>query len=191
MRERRAGHGQAARREAGEGVFGAARLALGKAAAMGCAVWLVCAFAAPSALSQTAPAASPKRAAAASPLASSMQARKVVADASGRESLEEAANVTIGDVVQYTAQHRNVSQRRLLQIDFGIPIPPGTSYVDGSAVPEGARRVTLDRRRDQMLWRVERLDPGEEVTLSLRVRIDPDPMLTPVPEGPRKPELRR
>jgi uncharacterized repeat protein (TIGR01451 family) len=130
------------------------------------------------------------RRAATAPLASSMQARKVVADG-GREALEEAANVTIGDVIQYTAQHRNVSQRRLLKIDFGIPIPPGTSYVEGSASPEGARRVTLDKRRDQMLWRVEQLDPGEEVTLSLRVKIDPDPLLTPVPDGPRKPELRR
>ena len=130
------------------------------------------------------------RGAAPSPIASQMVARKVVQGADGKESLEDAANVSVGDTVQYSVRYRNVSKCRLLKIDFGIPIPPGTSYVEGSASPEGAKRIKQAKKPDQMQWRVEKLDPDEEVMLSLRVKIDPDPMLTPSPVEPRRPELR-
>ncbi|CAN5476870.1 hypothetical protein BH11PSE7_BH11PSE7_00320 [soil metagenome] len=143
----------------------------------------------------TAPAAKPHRAAASraapSPLVTRLSAQKVDTDKDGKETLEPASNVTVGDTIQYSVHHKNISQRRLLQVDFGIPIPPGTSYVEGSAAPEGPRRVRLDAKREQMVWRVEKIEPGDEVTLSLRVRIDPDPTLTPVPQEPRKPQLRR
>ncbi len=128
---------------------------------------------------------------AASPLASQFRVLKVVADKDGKESLEDAANASVGDTLQYQVQHRNVSQRRLLQVDFGIPIPPGTSYVEGSATPEGAARVKLDKRRDQMQWRVGKLDPGDTASMSLRVKVDPDPTLTPTPAEPKRPEFRR
>ena len=137
-----------------------------------------------------APRAAASRAAP-SPLASRFGAQKVETDKDGKETLESASNVTVGDTIQYSVHHKNISQRRLLQVDFGIPIPPGTSYVEGSAVPEGPRRVRLDAKREQMLWRIEKIEPGDEVTLSLRVRIDPDPTLTPLPQEPRKPQLRR
>jgi uncharacterized repeat protein (TIGR01451 family) len=142
---------------------------------------------------QTTAAKPPKAAAsraAPSPLTSRFTAQRVDTDKDGKESLESASNVTVGDTIQYTVQHKNISQRRLLQVDFGIPIPPGTSYIEGSAVPEGAKRVRLDARREQMLWRIEKIEPGDVVTLSLRVRIDPDPTLTPAPQEPRKPQLR-
>ena len=112
-------------------------------------------------------------------------------DGEGKESLEDAANVSVGDTVVYSMQHQNVSQRRLMQVDFGIPIPPGMTYVEGSAVPAGARRVKLDKTRDQMVWRVEKLDPGETVSMSLRMRVDPDPTLTPVPAERPRPAFRR
>lgn len=124
------------------------------------------------------------------PISSRFTAHKVVQGADGNESLEDAANVSVGDTVKYSVQHRNVSKRRLLRVDFGIPIPAGTSYVEGSASPEGARRVKKAKAPDQMQWRVDKLDPGDEVVLSLRVKIDPDPMLTPAPVEPRRPEFR-
>jgi len=126
-----------------------------------------------------------------SPFESRLGAQKVVLDKDGKESLEDAANVSVGDTVQYTVQHRNVSQRSFLNVDFGIPIPPGTSYVEGSATPEGAKRVKLDNKRDQYVWRVEKIAPGDQPSMSLRVKIDPDPMLTPTIPEPRKPEFRR
>ncbi len=125
-----------------------------------------------------------------SPIASRFTAQKVVQGADGKESLEDAANVSVGDTVQYSVRHRNVSRRRLLNVDFGIPIPAGTSYVDGSASPEGAKRVRTGKQTDQMQWRVGKLEPGDEAVLSLRVKIDPDPMLTPSPVEPRRPEFR-
>jgi uncharacterized repeat protein (TIGR01451 family) len=126
-----------------------------------------------------------------SPFQSGLSAQKVVVDKGGKESLEDAANVNVGDTLLYSMQHRNVSQRTFLQVEFGIPIPPGTSYVEGSATPEGARRVKLDSKRDQYVWRVERIAPGEQASMSLRVKIDPDPSLTPTMPEPRKLEFRR
>lgn len=157
-------------------------------------VALLMAVAAAGAAGQPAPqakAARPSASRAASPLASQFRAQKVTVEKDGRESVEDASNVQVGDVVQYSVQHRNVSQRRLLQVDFAIPIPPGTSYLDGSASPEGAKRVKGDKGREQMQWRVEKLEPGDTAAMSLRVKIDPDPTLTPTDAGPRKPEIIR
>ena len=137
------------------------------------------------AFAQSAPAPKPTR-----PLTSKFLVQKVVVD-NGVETLEDASNVTIGDIVQYSAQHTNISGRRLLKVDFAIPIPFGTTYVEGSAVPEGAVRTRLTKEKEQMLWRVEKLEPQETVELRMRVRIDPDPSLRSAPMGPRKPELRR
>ncbi len=135
------------------------------------------------------PASAPKRPP--SPIASVFKVEKVTFDAAGKEELERATSATVGDIVQYSVTHTNRSQRRLLRVDFGIPIPHGTSYVADSADPPEPKRVRLNADRDQMLWRIEQLDPGDSVTLRLRVRIDPDPTLVPTPAEPRRPELRR
>lgn len=127
----------------------------------------------------------------ASPIASVFKVEKVTVDATGKEELERATSANVGDTVQYSVTHTNRSQRRLLRVDFGIPIPHGTTYVADSADPPEPKRVRLNADRDQMLWRIEQLDPGESVTLRLRVRIDPDPTLVPTPAEPRRPELRR
>jgi uncharacterized repeat protein (TIGR01451 family) len=152
------------------------------------ALFLIAVAAGVPAWTQTAPA---PRAAPAAPLASQFRVEKVVAGRDSGESLEEASAATVGDVIQYSATHRNVSSRVLLDVDFGIPIPFGTAYVEGSAQPEGARRVRLDKEREQMVWRVPRMAPGDTASFRLRVRIEPDPMLAPVPAAPRKPEIRR
>lgn len=126
------------------------------------------------------------------PILSRFESFKVTQQAD-REELEPAAGtiVTAGDTVQYVATHRNVSGKRLLEVDFGIPIPPGTTYVDSSAQPEGARLARLDKHREQMVWRVPKIEPGEIVVLRLRVLVSPDPTLVPLPAQPRRPELRR
>lgn len=170
------------------------------AGVLGMALALPAIAQAPAALAQapTAPVPTPAKAApsrpatrAPSPFESRLGAQKVVLDKDGKESLEDAANVNVGDTVLYSMQHRNVSRRTFLHVDFGIPIPPGTSYVEGSATPEGAKRVKLDNKRDQYLWRVDKIAPGEQANMSLRVKIDPDPMLTPTIPEPRKAEFRR
>lgn len=142
-----------------------------------------------------------------SPIQTQFKAYKVHFLANGQEELELASSVSPGDVVEYAAQHRNVSQRRLLNVDFAIPVPWGTTLWQGSVQPAHGTIVLASanekpsskdaKRQDQarVIWRVERLDPGQRVELKLRVSIDADPTLAPVKSGhplaPRMPELRR
>lgn len=142
-----------------------------------------------------------------SPIQTQFKAYKVYYLASGQEELEAASSVSPGDVVEYVAQHRNVSQRRLLDVDFAIPIPWGTTLWQGSvqpgdgawvmANPDEIRSGKNAQRKTQgkVVWRVKRLDPGQSVQLKLRVSIDRDTTLAPAtpvnPFVPRVPELRR
>lgn len=167
------------------------------------AVGLVCVAKAEPASSVASTPATPIKAAT-SPIQTQFKAFKVHFLANGQEELEPASSVSPGDVVEYAASHRNVSQRRLLNVDFAIPIPWGTKLWDGSVQPADGKLVSAsktskdaqaNRDRARVVWRVVRLDPGQVVDLKLRVSIDPDPTLAPVqrvnPFAPRKPELRR
>jgi hypothetical protein len=132
------------------------------------------------------------------PIQTQFKAFKVIFLANGQEELEPASGVSPGDVVAYVAVHRNVSQKRLLNTDFAIPIPYGTTLWQGSVWPaEGQLRkpdlATKSKELPRVVWRVERLEPGQSVQLKLRVSIDPDPTLAPPalnPFRPAKPELR-
>lgn len=140
----------------------------------------------------------------ASPIQTQFKAYKVIFLSGGKEELEPASSVSPGDLVEYVAVHRNVSGRRLLNTDFAIPIPYGMSLWQGSVQPasgvlkqpeqsgqESAAAKGGDRPR--MVWRVEKLDPGQSVQLKLRVSVDPDPSLTPAPNPFRavQPQLRK
>ncbi len=134
------------------------------------------------------------------PIQTQFKAYRVHFMAGAKEELEPASSVSPGDVVEYAATHRNVSQRRLLNVDFAIPVPHGTTLWQGSVKPDHGKflSATVDgASKDQarVVWRVERFDPGQAVELKLRVSIDPDPTLGPVrpanPFAPRQPELRR
>lgn len=169
------------------------------------AVWLILAAACLqpfAALAQAAPSKSPSSAPAKapSPLSSQFKAYKVLFSADGKEELEPASSASPGDVIEYVALHRNVSSKRLLQVEFAIPIPYGTTLWQGSVQPDTGR---VQERKDtaqkivgsQVSWRVERIEPGEAVQFKLRVSINPDPSLKPAPApnpwAPKKPELRR
>jgi uncharacterized repeat protein (TIGR01451 family) len=139
----------------------------------------------------------------ASPIQTQFKAFKVNFGKDGKEELEPASNVSPGDVVEYVALHRNASQRRLLNVDFAIPIPWGTTLWEGSVKPADGKLVLAAQEakdakhkdRAKVVWRVERLDPGQRVELKLRVSIDPDPTLAPAkpanPFAPRVPQLRQ
>jgi uncharacterized repeat protein (TIGR01451 family) len=139
----------------------------------------------------------------ASPIQTQFKAFKVHFGKDGKEELEPASSVSPGDVVEYVALHRNISQRRLLNVDFAIPIPWGTTLWEGSVKPADGKLVSAaqepkdarSKERAKVVWRVERLDPGQRVELKLRVSIDPDPTLAPAkavnPFAPRVPQLRQ
>ncbi len=156
---------------------------------------------------------------AASPIQTQFKAFKLMFLANGKEELEPASSVSTGDVVEYVAVHRNVSQRRLLNVDFSIPIPYGTTLWQGSVWPEnGQLRMPDLALKDgkanpqtngsamakageqgvnfpRVVWHIDRLDPGQSVQLKLRVSIDPDPTLAPAPAPnpfrPSQPQLRK
>jgi uncharacterized repeat protein (TIGR01451 family) len=165
------------------------------------------------AASSSLPAAASKSAA--SPIQTQFKAFKVHFLANGQEELESASGVSPGDVVAYVAVHRNASQRRLLNVDFAIPIPWGTTLWEGSVSPESgqlrmpdqaaqagkangmanAKPIEPGAKLPRVVWRVERLEPGQSVQLKLRVSIDPDPTLAPKPSPnpfrPTQPQLRK
>ena len=124
------------------------------------------------------------------PIQSSLKAQKVVSQPGGAETLEDTESVAVGDLIQYTAQHLNVSPRRLLLVDFSIPVPEGTRYIDGSAQPVQGVLVREPGGKRLLRWRVPALQPGEAVVLSMRVRVEPDPSLRPVLPSKPRPELR-
>jgi hypothetical protein len=159
------------------------------------------------ALAQQPPLANPALASSnakqASPIQTQFKAFKVNFLANGQEELEPASSVSPGDVVAYVAVHRNVSGRRLLNTDFAIPIPYGTTLWQGSVQPAGGKLVlgapdgnaVKSKDRPRVVWRVDRLDPGQSVELKLRVSIDPDSALAPArprnPFAPQTPQLRQ
>ncbi len=178
-----------------------------RCAALLVALGAICAFSATpfaqsaAALSASAPAkaTSAARSKPASPIQTQFKAFKVYFLANGQEELEVASSVSPGDVVEYVAVHRNASQQRLLNVDFAIPIPWGTTLWERSVQPSSGKLVqaakdATPQDRARVVWRVARLDPGQSVDLKLRVSIDPDPTLTPAkpanPFAPRVPQLR-
>ena len=155
-------------------------------------VALSCVLGSANALAQTPTRSAPAPVAASTnPLQSRFKTQKVIAAAAGAETLEDTDSASVGDVLQYTAEHVNVSKRRLLKVDFSIPVPEGTRYVDASARPVQGVYLRESGGKRLVRWRVDALQPGEAVTLSLRVQVEPDPSLRPAPAAKARPELRR
>jgi len=60
----------------------------------------------------------------------------------GKEVMSPAANAAPGDVIQYTATYKNTDKAPAKQVLANLPIPVGTEYVSGTAVPVGALAST-------------------------------------------------
>ncbi len=143
-----------------------------------------------------------------SPIQTQFKAYKVYFLANELEELEPASSVSPGDVVAYVARHRNASPQRLLNVDFAIPIPCGTTLWQGSVQPDHgalvdeihqtfnttAANTTVAKNQKRVAWRVDRLEPGQSIELKIRVSIDADPTLpakaAPSPFRLNQPQLR-
>lgn len=68
-----------------------------------------------------------------------MEVKKVVKAADGKESLEPADQAKPGDILQYTAVYANKSKNNLRDLEATIPVPAYTEYVPGSSRPAGAK----------------------------------------------------
>jgi uncharacterized repeat protein (TIGR01451 family) len=60
----------------------------------------------------------------------------------GKEVMSPAKQAAPGDIVQYTAVYKNTDKSPAQKVFATVPIPAGTEYVPGSAVPAGATAST-------------------------------------------------
>jgi uncharacterized repeat protein (TIGR01451 family) len=74
-----------------------------------------------------------------------LEARKVVRDAEGRDSLVAAEAVKPGETIEYVATYRNTGQQPVRNLAATLPIPANTEFVSGSARPQDAQ-ASLDGR---------------------------------------------
>jgi uncharacterized repeat protein (TIGR01451 family) len=73
-----------------------------------------------------------------------LEVKKVVIDAEGKELLKSADAVQPGDLLEYTAIYRNVSKKGIRGLEATLPIPNYTEYQPNSVSPSGAR-ASLDK----------------------------------------------
>ncbi len=90
------------------------------------------------------------------PLTGSMEARKVVQQASGREVLLPASQVSPSDVIEYRLTYANNSEEALRNVSVIDPIPHGTEYISLTATrPEtGSVEFSIDRGESYHSWPV-------------------------------------
>ncbi len=80
----------------------------------------------------------------------------------------DGGSIWAGDVLIYTIIVRNTGLREGEDFKLYCPIPAGTSYVGGSATPEG---FSLDDKTGELQWQIKRLGIGEEKTFTFKVKI--------------------
>lgn len=83
--------------------------------------------------------------AAGEPVTVTLELRKVVRAADGRESFAPAEVTRPGDVIEYVATYRNTTTRTMRDLEATLPIPEHTELVPGSARPASVR-ASLDAR---------------------------------------------
>jgi hypothetical protein len=130
-------------------------------------------------------------------LRSELTVKQVVVSDNGTESLRPATEVKPNDLLQYAASYVNTSATAVKHLVASLPIPPGTQWVDASAVPRTVLastdgkvflpvplvRRTKDAKGDfidqpvplseyrALRWAEQVVAPGATYTVSARVRV--------------------
>lgn len=144
-------------------------------------------------------------AAAAEPLTATLEVHKVTGAAAGKEQRTAAAAAKPGDVLEYRATYKNVSDAPLRGVMATLPVPAtGMEYLANSALPGGVeasidgvqfapaplrRLVKLpDGKQQQQLvptteyrflrWPLGDLPAGASKSVTARMRVITEPMLT-------------
>lgn len=124
---------------------------------------------------------------------------KVIKDASGRETLEDAKTVKPGDVVEYRATYTNRDARPVKGLLATLPIPIGMNYLPNTAQPGGGkaeaatqtgeyaqeplmRQVRVNGKMQSeavpytqyrsLRWQIGQLSPGAEFVVSARTQVE-------------------
>ena len=79
------------------------------------------------------------------PVRITLEGRKVVRAADGRESFAPADVARPGDLIEYAATYRNTTREAVRDLEATLPIPLHTELVPGSVRPAAAR-ASLDAR---------------------------------------------
>ena len=87
------------------------------------------------------------------PLKTTLEARKVVRGADGRESFVPADVARPGDVIEYVATYRNTTREALKNLEATLPIPEHTELVPGSTRPASVRAARNARLRSARIRR--------------------------------------
>ncbi|NMM09459.1 MAG: hypothetical protein HHJ16_04215 [Polaromonas sp.] len=136
-----------------------------------------------------------------SPTVTSQLLAQRVETVDGKTILKPASEGKPGDAIEYSGTYRNGSASGVEKLLATIPVPPGTTFIGGSAKPaqgeastdgtrfaamplvrvvsqpDGSKRkeaVPLSEYR-ALRWEVGTLKPGGSAQVSLRVRIDEPP----------------
>ena len=91
-------------------------------------------------------AAAPFALAAGEAVQTTLEARKVVVAADGRERLVPAETAKPGDVIEYVVTSRNTGRDTVRNLSATLPIPGNTQLIEGSARPANAK-ASLDAQR--------------------------------------------
>jgi hypothetical protein len=132
-----------------------------------------------------------------STLRSELTVKQVVVSDNGTESLRPATEVKPNDLLLYAASYVNTSASPVKHLVASLPIPPGTQWVDASAVPRAVLASTdgkvflpvplMRRVKDSkgnfidqpvplseyraLRWAEHVVAPGATYTVSARVRV--------------------
>ncbi len=83
-----------------------------------------------------------------------------------------------GDVLSYTIRLHNAAAGTLVEPLVRLPLPPGATYIPGTASHNGQLQTGLtdewgQPRPDELLWRLDTLAAGERKQLSLALAVSP------------------
>ena len=97
------------------------------------------------------------------PIESTLEARKVVRGADGRETFASADVAKPGDVIEYVATYRNTTGETVRDLQATLPIPPQTEFIPGSARPAGVLASLDTRDFENLPLKRKALRDGREI----------------------------
>lgn len=131
------------------------------------------------------------------PVAITLTLKKIVVDAKGKETQQDAPKINPGDLLEYRAVYRNRSKQPISGLNASLPVPVGFEYVANTAKPLGAlasvdnvkyepvplKRMVKDKagasqqvdvpliEYRSLRWAVNTLEAGKKTEVSARMRV--------------------
>jgi uncharacterized repeat protein (TIGR01451 family) len=128
------------------------------------------------------------------PLSIALSVKKIVRQ-DGKEQLVDATKAVPGDVLEYRAEYQNTGATALTKVLATLPLPDNTTFIMGSAYPDGVlaskrntrdlfaplrQKITSENNTTvpssdayvALRWAIEKLEPGQTSVFGMRVRVD-------------------